>query len=138
MKCILALDPGSDKVGFALVKFDLTVGELGIVRIGDLPATISRVCTSSQLEAVVLGSGTRARETAQRITSCLPGDLPVHFEEEKNTTYEARARFFRDHPPTGWRRLLPLGLQVPPRPLDDYAAWLIGERYLVRNGLAHS
>ena len=136
MKFILALDPGSEKVGFALVRFDLTVGEMGIVQLAELAATIARLCTGPRPEAIVLGSGTHGKEIAERIAPHLPTDLPVYFGEEKNTTYEARARFFRDHPPTGWRRLLPLGMQIPPRPLDDYAAWLIGERYLVRHGLS--
>lgn len=135
MKFIVALDPGSEKVGFALVRFDLSVGEMGIVRLTDLPGTIARLCTSPRPEAIVLGSGTHGKEIAERISPNLPTDLPMWFGEEKNTTYEARARFFRDHPPTGWRRLLPLGMQIPPRPLDDYAALLIGERYLVRHGM---
>ena len=33
-------------------------------------------------------------------------------------------------PSAGWRRLLPLGLQVPPVNLDGYAAAVLVRRYL--------
>ena len=55
--------------------------------------------------------------------------VPVHVVDETDTSYRARALYFADHPPRGWRRLVPLGLQLPPRPIDDYAALLIARRY---------
>jgi hypothetical protein len=61
--------------------------------------------------------------------------VAVCLAEEAETTLVARRRYFRDHPPRGWRRLLPLSLQVPPEPYDDYAAAIIGERYLHARGL---
>jgi hypothetical protein len=61
-----------------------------------------------------------------------PLGVPVHIIDETDTTYRARALYFAEHPPRGWRRLLPLGLQVPPGPIDDYAAMLIARRYLAR------
>ena len=57
-------------------------------------------------------------------------DLVIRIGDERNTTYEARDRYFADHPPCGLWRLVPLGMQSPPCPVDDYAAQLIGERYL--------
>jgi len=54
----------------------------------------------------------------------------VELVDERETTLLARARYFADHPPRGWRRLVPRGMLLPPRPIDDYAALLIAERYL--------
>ena len=56
--------------------------------------------------------------------------LPFALVDERETTLQARARFFIDHPPRGWRRLMPRGMLLPDRPIDDYAALLIAERYL--------
>lgn len=56
--------------------------------------------------------------------------LPVERVDEAGTTLRARARYFADHPRRGWRRLLPLGLQTPPEPYDDYAAVLLAEARL--------
>jgi hypothetical protein len=50
--------------------------------------------------------------------------------EEAGTTLAARARYFKEHPRRGWRRLLPLGLQTPPEPYDDYVAVLLAEAAL--------
>ena len=49
---------------------------------------------------------------------------------EYRTTDEARKLYFKENPPKGWKRLIPLGMQVPPVPVDDYAAIAIGKKYL--------
>lgn len=135
---ILAIDPGSDKVGFAIVNYDLSHGEMGIVYLSELHKTFRRFCSEGALpEAVVVGNGTAANVVC-RLYNSLDLPVPVRFAEEKNTTYKARARYFADHPPTGFWRLVPLGLQMPDRAIDDYAALLIGEKYLTENGLATS
>ena len=56
--------------------------------------------------------------------------LPYTLVDEYETTLRARARYFADHPPRGWKRLVPRGMLLPERPVDDYAALLIAERYL--------
>ena len=58
----------------------------------------------------------------------VPGLPPVRVVEERGSTLEARRRYFADHPPRGWRRLVPLSLQVPPQEYDDYVAVLLIER----------
>ena len=58
--------------------------------------------------------------------------LPIHLVDEYETSREARGLYFAEHPPRGWRRLVPLGLQLPERPIDDYAAILIARRFLAR------
>ncbi len=137
-KWILALDPGSDKVGFAVVYYDLSHGELGIAYLSEMQRVFRRFCTAGQVDlpqAVVMGNGTAAGVLC-RLYNDLNLEIPVHFAEEHRTTEKARGRYFMEHPPTGLWRLVPLGLQLPPRPVDDYAAWLIGEKYLVEQNLA--
>ena len=53
--------------------------------------------------------------------------------EEGYSTEEARKLYWQENPPQGWRRLLPLGLQVPPVNLDGYAAAVLVRRYLKKN-----
>jgi hypothetical protein len=52
----------------------------------------------------------------------------LHVVDETNTTFEARALFYEDHPPKGLLRFVPRGLLVPSAPLDGYAALLIVRR----------
>jgi hypothetical protein len=55
---------------------------------------------------------------------------PVRLVDEYETTRRARELYVAEHPPRGWRRLVPRGLLSPDRPIDDYAAILIGRRCL--------
>jgi hypothetical protein len=72
--------------------------------------------------SVFLGNGTGFRlfkdELEERGVPCLVVD-------EAMTTLEGRALYWRLHPPRGLWRLLPLSLRVPPRAVDDMAAWAI-------------
>ncbi|HET9394051.1 MAG TPA: hypothetical protein VFO29_11105 [Candidatus Rubrimentiphilum sp.] len=124
---VLGIDPGTRKVGFALVT-DATSPALamGIESLDALSGRLEALVAAHPLRAVALGSGTNAaalRTLLERLGA------PVYEIDETDTSYRARALYFADHPPRGWRRLVPLGLQVPPRAIDDYAALLIARRY---------
>ena len=124
---VLGSDPGTRKVGFALVT-DATSPALamGIESLEALFERLQTLVAAHPVRAVALGGGTNAavlRTLLERLGA------PVHMIDETDTSYRARALYFADHPPRGWRRLVPLGLQVPPRPIDDYAALLIARRY---------
>jgi RNase H-fold protein (predicted Holliday junction resolvase) len=129
-RAVLGIDPGTRKVGFALIEDDESPAlARGIEPIDTLLVRLRLLVTEHPITAVALGSGTNATQVAQML---VPLGVPVHVIDETDTTYRARALYFSEHPPRGWRRLLPLGLQVPPGPIDDYAAMLIARRYLAR------
>lgn len=135
MKYLLALDPGSDKCGYAVVRYDLSLVEKGVVYLAELHCTLQRLCVKPLPDVIVLGSGTAANAVSDLIKDLDLG-VPVRIGEERNSTREARDRYFKDHPPTGLWALFPLGLQIPPVPVDDYAALIIAERYIVQNRLS--
>lgn len=128
---ILSIDPGSDKVGYCVVYYDCSHGEMGVAYLAEVHRIFKRLCQNVENppQAVVMGNGTAASVVC-RLYNDLELEIPMRFAEEKNTTYKARARYFSEHPPTGLWKIVPIGLQLPPCPIDDYAAWLIGERYL--------
>lgn len=127
---VLGIDPGTRKVGFALINGeDSPPLAQGIEPLESLRARIGALAAAHPVEAVALGSGTNA-DAVRGLLEAL--NVPVHTVDEHDTTYRARALYFADHPPRGWRRLIPLGLQVPPGPIDDYAALLIARRYIAR------
>ncbi len=131
---ILAVDPGSDKIGWAVVGYDRRTVEQGIAYVAEFHRVVRRVIAERRPEVLVMGSGT-AGALVIRVLADLQIDLPVRIGDEVRSTEEARRRYFADHPPTGLWRFVPLGLQLPPRPVDDYAAVIIGERYIRANGL---
>jgi RNase H-fold protein (predicted Holliday junction resolvase) len=121
------VDPGRDKCGLAVVDPKHGVLVRGIVPTGSLEAVVRQWIREHRPCRLVMGAGTSHREARR----CLDGlGIPVEVVCESHTTERARVRYFKEHPPRSWRRLIPMGLQVPPIPVDDYAAVLIAEDYL--------
>jgi RNase H-fold protein (predicted Holliday junction resolvase) len=125
---ILGLDPGTRKCGYALLE---RVGDaplvLGIAPLAQLAAALQTIVAAHPVEIVALGRGTNSAHVATILAGL---GLPHALVDERETTLRARSRFFADHPPRGWKRLVPRGMLLPDRPIDDYAALLIAERYL--------
>lgn len=127
MGAVLGIDPGTRKVGFAVVAAGNGVpAALGIEPLGTLVPRVRALVEQHSIDAIALGRGTHAEPIAGQLAVL---GLPIVFVDETDTTYRARALYFADNPPRGWRRLVPIGLQLPPRPIDDYAALLIARRY---------
>ena len=78
-----------------------------------------------------MGDGTNNNAIAKAVQDVFP-ELELQLVGEAHSTEEARTLYWEVNPPTGWRRLLPLGLQVPPEPLDAYAAVVQVRRYLAQ------
>ena len=136
----LGVDPGRDKTGLALVDRTGRIIAVQIARtrgfseylpvfLFDKLQVTNFWGLRQKLQAIVLGNGTASEEHKQRIEKALPG-FPVHVVDEKYSTEEARALYWELFPPKGWRRLIPLGLQTPPEPLDGYAAVVQVRRFL--------
>ena len=128
---IIAVDPGKDKCGAAALDENGTVLWQGVVLTGDLAAQITALVAKYAAKLIVMGNGTTSKQARANIGAALP-NMPVVFVDEYKTTELARRDYFAAHPPTGWRRLLPLGLQTPPVPIDDFAA--VRLQYLAASG----
>lgn len=134
-ECILGIDPGSVKAGYALVEASGSVVVAGIEPLERLPARLREIAAGHAVAAVALGRGTNAMAIKAQLEEL---GVPIHWVDEYETTRRARELYFADHPPRGWRRLIPLGMQLPERPIDDYAAILIARRFLTRGVEAES
>jgi RNase H-fold protein (predicted Holliday junction resolvase) len=134
MTCLLALDPGSDKCGYAVLTYQRELLVKGIAYLGELGRLLPDLVKRYQPVLIILGSGTAAKVVKELVLD-LQLNLEIKYGNERNSTLEGRDRYFLDHPPTGLWRLVPLSLQIPPCDVDDYAALIIGERYLQEHGL---
>ena len=128
---VLGIDPGRGKCGVAVCAPGRVLAR-AIVPSAELPGLVVGWVAEHQVDAVVVGGGTglpqvMAALAGLRASRRLP---PVTVEEERDSTLAARRRYFEEHPARGWRRFVPRSFQVPPEPYDDYAAVIIGERYL--------
>jgi len=126
---VLALDPGRQKCGLAVLDAEAGLLARAVVSRSELLATLRDWCGRYQPDLLLLGRGTGSRELSQPLSE-LP--VPLRRVPEPETTRWARRRYFMDHPPRGWRRLIPVSLQIPAVPVDDYAAWVIAEQFLAR------
>ncbi|MDR2180872.1 MAG: endonuclease [Synergistaceae bacterium] len=140
---ILGIDPGRSKIGWALATLKGNLILSGTCLAADMDVFLSVVkCPVDQwekglarwvcegffsafepeLEYVALGDGTGSREIAVR---CAQFGLKTVRVDEKGTTMAARDLYWRFHRPAWWQRCLPRSLWVPPRDVDDFAAWAI-------------
>lgn len=128
---VLGLDPGTRKCGYAALEAGGERLGMGIVPIDAFPEHLARLARTWPVDLVAIGAGT-ASAAAVRAVEAL--GLRYELIDEHETSLLARSRFFDDHPPRGWRRFVPRGMLLPDRPIDDYAALLIAERFLRSTG----
>ena len=139
---LCGIDPGRDKFGLALVRGEvLCLSAIFATEEADFALECIERADWGRLAGRSL-EGLGAPAETRPIRVCL-GDGTYHdlfaeklleraiaFEtvDERMTTLEARALYWHLHPPRGLWRLVPLALRVPPRPVDDLAAWAIVKR----------
>ena len=131
-KLYLGIDPGRSKTGLALVDGVGKIIKLHIADSKNIDKEIVEFIKNSCPVQIVLGNGTNSRnicEVAQRV---LP-NVKVTVVEEAHSTEEARTLYWQENPPKGLKKLIPLGLLVPPVPLDAYAAVILVRRFLEDN-----
>src|SRR5207302_8732081 len=110
---ILAIDPGREKCGLALVDAQGRPRFRAIVPTTLAPARIAEWRAAYSPDHILLGSGTGSRPVRDALAAL---SIAVELTAERDTTRRARALFFADHPPRGLRRLIPRGLLTPPVP----------------------
>ncbi len=130
---VLGLDPGTDKCGLAVVSRQQGPLYQEVVNLGELAEIVRRITAQFAIGEVAIGDCTGAEQTHDQLAQA-GIDIPVTAVSEELTSRLARERYWEDNPPRGLARLIPLGLRVPPRPVDDYAALIIAERLLERIG----
>lgn len=129
-RIVLAVDPGRDKCGLALVGPDGPRFR-AIIPSAEIGLTCRYLLGQHPHAEMIIGEGTGASNVVAAIRQILP-DVAVTMVPEAHTTLRARERYFRDQPTPWWQRLLPAGMRLPARPVDDYAAVVLAEDHLNR------
>ena len=127
---VLAIDPGRMKCGVAVCAPGRVLAR-AVVDPGGLAACVMDWQTRYRVTDVVIGDQTGAADVERIVAPIVSG--AIRRIDEAGTTLRDRDRYFKDHPPRGWRRLIPRGLLTPPEPYDDYAAVLLAEAALEKN-----
>lgn len=128
---IIAVDPGREKCGIAVVHRESGTLWQKVVATADMADTVSRLAAQYSISAVVLGDRTTSRQASGKLASIMVDGRPLTVipVDEHRSTDAARQRYWQENPPRGLKRLIPVTMQVPPVPVDDYVAVILAERY---------
>lgn len=131
---VLAIDPGRSKCGIAVVKqiFDqvhpIEVIHQSVISTNILCKTVVDLANQFSPDVIIIGNGTMSSESAQAVRDLKIA--PIEIVDEKYSSLIARKKFFEKNPPRGIRKIIPISLQTPSRPYDDFVAILLAERFL--------
>jgi RNase H-fold protein (predicted Holliday junction resolvase) len=135
LNCILAIDPGREKNGVAVVTMEGAVFYQNVIATEQLLSAIEELLTNYKIDKIIIGNRTGSKEFINimkkaGILEKVEGIIPI---DEHLSTEEARKRYWEHNPPTGLKKLIPLTMQTPGVPVDDYVAVILAERYFKRN-----
>lgn len=128
---IVGFDPGKDKCGIAVITENRELLEHQVVAADEAITRLKVLNNKYKPGILVMGDQTTAKTWKRQLESCL--DVPIVLVDERNSTLEARERYWLMYPPKGLKRLIPQGMRLPPRPIDDIVAILLIERHLGRS-----
>jgi RNase H-fold protein (predicted Holliday junction resolvase) len=125
---ILGFDPGKDKCGVAIVDRSRPIYHQ-IIDSRSAVLTLQNLLNQYSIELIVMGDRTTSQLWQQKLTDGLGQSVPIVLVDEHNSTLEARDRYWQMYPPQGFQKLIPEGMRLPPRSIDDIVAILLVERY---------
>lgn len=132
-KTLLAIDPGSAKCGLALVHRDehddIHLVWHGIIPPAQVPERVTELQIQHNFSLIVVGNGTTSRTLVEALRESMPS-IGILVIDEKDTSVQARERYWEHNPRRGLWKFLPATLRVPKEPIDDYAALVLAERVL--------
>lgn len=126
---VAGLDPGRDKCGLAVVSPEGECLFHQVVPAAELAEHLRSLQAEYGFRRLVMGNGTTSRQAGKQVRAALP-ETELIVMDEYRTTDAAREEYWQLHKPTGWRRLVPRGMLVPPEPVDDLAALILARRYV--------
>jgi RNase H-fold protein (predicted Holliday junction resolvase) len=129
---ILGFDPGRDKCGVAVIGLDRQLHYHEVVPATEAIGKLIKLLQKFPISLLVMGDQTTSKQWKKQLQEELPEQISIVLVDERNSTLEARDRYWEMYPPKGLTKLLPPGMRQPPRPIDDIVAILLIERYLAR------
>jgi RNase H-fold protein (predicted Holliday junction resolvase) len=125
---VIAVDPGREKCGVAVVKRENKVLLKEVVPTETLPGVVQDLAKLHNCTTLVIGDRTTSQEMILKLEKAILGIKIIPVNEHRSTD-EARKLYWLDNPPKGFKRLIPIGMQFPPVPVDDYVAVVLAARY---------
>ncbi len=133
---ILAIDPGSDKSGAAVVESqndEIIVNEKKIIKTNKFDLYLERVYNIYDIDEVVLGNSTTAKDMEKSLIKSKQEKgfkYSINIIDEKYSTHEAEKLYIKDNYSFFLNILYKIVSWKPKKPVDDYAAVVLAKRYL--------
>lgn len=131
-KQILAVDPGKDKTGLAVLFEDGRIAEKKVSSTLSVIEDINDLVYRHGIKLIVIGNGGPGKFIEKKISALLLKADTI-FINEKGSTLEARKLYWKNNKKKWFLALIPSSMILPPEAYDDYAAVVIGKRYLKVN-----
>lgn len=135
---IIAVDPGRNKIGMAVIDSDGNVIEKTVVMFPAVREPLDEIVRKYKPDILAVGDGTGCDEFLEKSENYDFGEI-VRIPE-KDTTLQARELAWKENPPGGLWKILPRLFWPTPLDLDAWAAVVIGRRALetiARNNERH-
>lgn len=143
---ICSADPGKYKTGFAITDdcgnliFSAVIPTAGqdIIAEAFKNKTVEKIAVfkcegkipdTFDINEIYIGNGTTHKE----FIKIFDDTVKVNIVDEYGTTLEGRKLYWELHPPRGIWNIFPTSLRVPPREVDDLAAWAIIRKVVKKN-----
>ncbi|MCL2924819.1 MAG: pre-16S rRNA-processing nuclease YqgF [Trichodesmium sp. MAG_R04] len=127
---ILGFDPGRDKCGIAIMDKNRQLHYNQVVDSAKITITITKLSQQFDINLIIIGDQTTSKIWQQNLTEIISEKIPIIKIDERYSSLEARDRYWEIYPPQGFIRLVPPGMRIPPKAIDDIVAIILIERYL--------
>ena len=130
---ILVIDPGREKSGIAILN---SLGESitqTVLLSHEFTDQLLYLDQKYRPTMWVIGDKNAGREIRELAEKSNQRSVPVILQNEHRSSEEGRLLYWQAKPPSGLKRLIPISFRVPHEPWDDWAAVVIGRRWLKEN-----
>ena len=125
---LLAVDPGRDKIGIAVLTRDGEIIEKSVIPRTEFAQSVSELINRHNPDAFAVGDSTFSKFAYDAL--CAVVKKEVLKVPERGSTLQARDLAWKEIPPGGLYRILPRIFWPTPSGLDAWAAVVIGRRAL--------
>ncbi|MGM0446373.1 MAG: Holliday junction resolvase RuvX [Bacillota bacterium] len=126
---LMGIDPGRNKCGVAVLTEDGKEVLKEISKTSTLSTKLEEILENYSIDKIILGNGTYA-DKVFNILKLLFDERKIIFINEENTTYLAEQKYLKENPPLGLSFLNKVMKFKPRKPLDDYTAVVLVEKFL--------
>lgn len=132
-KIFLVIDPGREKSGIAILDELGTILEKKVFSNHELVEQISIWDHKYVPFGWIIGNKGAGKGIREEVERGNIRSVSIIEADEHRSSEEGRMLYWTEHPPRGWKKIIPQSFLVPPEPWDDWAAVVIGRRWLKEN-----